>query len=184
MTLIYVTQVFDCSGRNGWYQANDLACRYAFYCNAGLGYMHSCPGGLRWNPFTLSCDEVENVPCRGQTGDGNVISGHNGGASPSPAPAQYGGGYGQPPDVNNRPPIAPFTIKPLPQTTRNVPNGYGIMTQPPYGDYAHTTRLPWNGNGIQTYPSVNLVTTSQSGSLARVTSQYIMSTNPGLGIVS
>ncbi|OQV21625.1 hypothetical protein BV898_04525 [Hypsibius exemplaris] len=57
------SNVFDCTGRSGWYQGNDPNCRLAFYCNAGLGYQHSCPINQRWNTLSLSCDSPDRVPC-------------------------------------------------------------------------------------------------------------------------
>ncbi|XP_055339001.1 uncharacterized protein LOC129588684 isoform X2 [Paramacrobiotus metropolitanus] len=149
-------RVFDCTGRSGWYSGSDPNCQYAFYCNAGIGYMHRCQGNLRWNAFTLSCEPRERVQCprNGNTGSGQTVV--------------------------IRPPITPVTTGTIAPPQR--PGSYGPATQNPYGDYLFTTQQPWNygnGGGVLTYPSV---TTTVSTYYTYSSTQHTTNTNPGLGI--
>lgn len=149
-------QVFDCTGRNGWYQGNDPNCRLAFYCNAGLTYQHSCPVELRWNPLSVSCESPDRVPCGSDS-------------------------HGSP--DNAQQPMVPVTNRPY--IPRPGGGNYGVPTLNTYApNFPQTSRPLRPGLGVaSTYPSIPL-TTSPTGYGDFGSTQGDISTNPGLGIVT
>ena len=175
MIIFHRQQVFDCTGRNGWYQANDPNCQLAFYCNAGLAYQHSCPVNQRWNTLSLACDSPDRVSC-GSDAINNNNNNNNNAQQPlvpvynyNPTPGgvpRLGAGAG----ANVIPPTYPITPFSPPLGTQTYPPPIVTFTPPVIVNNNNNN----NNNGGNPAPGYG----GDFGTTPRDTF-----TSPGLGIV-